>query len=594
MVARNLLAKVPSAQVEIIDKRNYHEYTPGVLRALVDPDHLPLLHTDMHHVIAGPSWAAQFLAWWPTASTSAAWFGEGAAPAAAADNITFTWADVTRVDFESRQVHATRRRAGGAQLSRTYDFLVLATGSDYAAPMKPTHAEGDLAVRQACIRAVAKRVSCPSVQRAVVVGGGAVGVEMAGELATHHPNMHITLISSAPSLLHDQPSPVGSAALAWFQRRGVKVLLGTRAKRTDAAESSAPAASTSTRSRSRSRSNPGQSVPQVLRGAEPRSAEQEVLFGIRGGTLELQDGGTLHGDVIFTCVGFKPCSDFLRVCSSGTHPFVLPGGQVQVDRCLAVPFPTGHASSGRVFAAGDVALHAGTSELKLAHTAELQAHLVAANIARSVQQEFPSAKPSHGSGTVGAVLWLSLVKAMTLLWSVCILPIWTVLGCSKAGPVQGLGVYPDAISGFPSWPNPRVMCLSLGPHEALLVFNGLLLTSSVGRRIGALAKWFIESSKVWQVRDLALGHAIWALGDAAAITLGNFVVLPLARNQPRTAQHRVSTQGSLDFSAGLARLLWQAWAQVAGLLIGCLGLLPGVSVQRVQSSLGVEDTVVAL
>ena len=71
-----------------------------------------------------------------------------------------------------------------------YDYLVLATGSSYARPSK-LHARTLQAGREelrACQLAIKKAESV------LVIGGGPVGCELAGELAYHHPGKRVTLL----------------------------------------------------------------------------------------------------------------------------------------------------------------------------------------------------------------------------------------------------------------------------------------------------------------------------------------------------------------------------------------------------------------
>jgi NADH dehydrogenase FAD-containing subunit len=87
------------------------------------------------------------------------------------------------------------------------DAIVVATGSRYAAPFKP---RGDSAADFASrLHEVGARIS--AAQRAVIVGAGAVGVELAGEIKAAHPGKAVALVSDQPRLfpmyrpeLHDQ------------------------------------------------------------------------------------------------------------------------------------------------------------------------------------------------------------------------------------------------------------------------------------------------------------------------------------------------------------------------------------------------------
>ncbi|ORX59529.1 FAD/NAD(P)-binding domain-containing protein [Hesseltinella vesiculosa] len=82
----------------------------------------------------------------------------------------------------------------GTQIA--YDFLVLATGTRYPAPArvnKTTLKEG-----QAELQAIRRQLS--QANHVLIVGGGPVGVEMAGEIVDHYSDKKVTLVHSQPQL----------------------------------------------------------------------------------------------------------------------------------------------------------------------------------------------------------------------------------------------------------------------------------------------------------------------------------------------------------------------------------------------------------
>jgi NADH dehydrogenase FAD-containing subunit len=60
-------------------------------------------------------------------------------------------------------------------------------------------------------------------KRVLVVGGGALGVELAGEILTDHPTVKVTLVQSKDRLLPDMPPKASAAALAWLEKHGCEV-----------------------------------------------------------------------------------------------------------------------------------------------------------------------------------------------------------------------------------------------------------------------------------------------------------------------------------------------------------------------------------
>ncbi|KAJ3109937.1 Apoptosis-inducing factor 2 [Phlyctochytrium bullatum] len=89
----------------------------------------------------------------------------------------------------------TLKLASGDEIA--FDYLVVATGTRLESPWKTarkTKAEGK-AESDRIVEAVKKA------KTVTIVGGGIVGVEIAGELATDYPNLHVTLLHSSEKLI---------------------------------------------------------------------------------------------------------------------------------------------------------------------------------------------------------------------------------------------------------------------------------------------------------------------------------------------------------------------------------------------------------
>ncbi|KAI9098880.1 hypothetical protein DFS34DRAFT_619252 [Phlyctochytrium arcticum] len=111
-----------------------------------------------------------------------------------------------------------------------FDFLVIATGTSYPSPGKTCHvaSKDTLAELESTASAVA------SASKIVIIGGGPVGIEAAGEIATDYPTKSVTLIHSTDKLMPGNLSDAFKAKLLKsLQSRGVNVLLNTRAEGLD-------------------------------------------------------------------------------------------------------------------------------------------------------------------------------------------------------------------------------------------------------------------------------------------------------------------------------------------------------------------------
>merc|ERR1719343_1817500 len=116
-----------------------------------------------------------------------------------------------------------------------YDYLILATGATYTSPIspaptkaigRPTNSEASLNDRYQEWRKAYERLK---VSRSVLIlGGGAVGVELAAEILDHDKDSTktVTIVDAQPTLVPLFPSSVGAYAEDWLSRRGAKLRLG--------------------------------------------------------------------------------------------------------------------------------------------------------------------------------------------------------------------------------------------------------------------------------------------------------------------------------------------------------------------------------
>jgi NADH dehydrogenase FAD-containing subunit len=178
------------------------------------------------------------------------------------------------------------------------DFVVVATGSSYASPFKP---KGD-DVEGMIAASLAAHNQLKAAKSVAIVGAGAVGTELAGEIATGMRGKAVTLISSTPTLFPGYAPGLGRKLEAQLKRMGVTLRLGVTVsslKQTDA-----PFA----------------------------------------GRIELSDGTTINADLIFPAIGTKPVTDLLRA---------LPGAKFDALGCAEVDGWLRPSSHPNVFALGD-------------------------------------------------------------------------------------------------------------------------------------------------------------------------------------------------------------------------------------------------
>lgn len=180
------------------------------------------------------------------------------------------------------------------------DYIVVATGSSYAAPFKPQ----GTSVEQLCTSMRETRERLLTAQNIAIVGAGAVGTELAGEIANAIQGKKISLITSDPRLFPMYPEKLGAQLHRKLSAKGVDVIHNQR-------------------------------VNNLASTSEPYA-----------GRLALANGRAIDADLIFPVIGAKGDATLLKS---------LPGSRAgTLGRVVTDPWmrPSDYAN---VYAAGDVA-----------------------------------------------------------------------------------------------------------------------------------------------------------------------------------------------------------------------------------------------
>ncbi|MEL6203726.1 MAG: FAD-dependent oxidoreductase [Pseudomonadota bacterium] len=112
--------------------------------------------------------------------------------------------------------------AGGEELAA--DFVVVATGSTNGAAFKP---EGD-SIEDFQAAQARTHEAIKAASKIAIVGAGAVGTELAGEIAHAMPAKKVTLISDGARLFPKMPDKLGNELARKLGEMGVALVLGTR------------------------------------------------------------------------------------------------------------------------------------------------------------------------------------------------------------------------------------------------------------------------------------------------------------------------------------------------------------------------------
>jgi NADH dehydrogenase FAD-containing subunit len=256
------------------------------------------------------------------------------------------------------EVHGRRvRLASGEWLEP--DYLVLATGSSYPFPAKTE--EPNIVSARARFRAAHEALL--AADRALIVGAGPAGLELAGEIKAFYPDKHVTIVDVSDDIL---AGPYDQALRDELRRQldalGIEVRLGQGLTR----------------------------LP---------SAPPATLDTIR---ITAEDGTELEADIWFRAFGVRPHSEYLE--SGSLSDRRDERGYVRVDENLRV------VGESNVFALGDLS----DADRDMAGIASKQAGVVAANIRAlitgegelAVYETFPPLiaiplGPEGGAGSLG-------------------------------------------------------------------------------------------------------------------------------------------------------------------------------------------------
>lgn len=184
---------------------------------LIDGDYLD-------HLIGSP------LALADEAYAAKAWVKYSDLPALQVPNIHVLQGTVKTVDCASKA--ATFVRTGTTDEEQlSYDYMVVASGLRRAWPVVPQSLRRKQFLFEAGDHINAVTNSTAGV---VVVGGGAVGIEMAAELKLVHPQAKVTLVHSRDKLLSSEPLPdeCKDRAMELIREAGVDLLMSHRVEDT--------------------------------------------------------------------------------------------------------------------------------------------------------------------------------------------------------------------------------------------------------------------------------------------------------------------------------------------------------------------------
>lgn len=355
--------------------------------------------------------------------------------------------EAVAIDRTARTV-SVRELASGREYALPYDALVLSTG---AAPLSPPipgiQREGHFVVRSVpdAVR-IKAWIGGTENTRAVVVGGGYIGLEMAEQLV-RHGGVSVSLVEAQPQVM----TPLDPEMAAWLhlelRQHGVELCSGSAVAAFEAATDAEPA---------------------------------------RASIVVLKDGRRLPADVVVLGMGVKPETALAR--AAGLEIGALGG--VRVNECMQTSDPD-------IYAVGDVvevrdAVTGAWSLVPLAGPANRQGRIAADNIlGRSAAY--------HGTQGTAVLRLFGLTAGCTGASEK------TLRAASL--PCQALHLHPASHAGYYPGAEPIAMKVLFDPHTGKLLGAQAAGRDGVDKRLDVLATALKAGMTVHDLAELELAYA---------------------------------------------------------------------------------------
>lgn len=180
--------------VTLIDTKNYFEFTPSILRTIVEPSHIKkiqVIHSHYLHktkIIIGEVYLAS-----------------------------------------EKEVRIKCR--GNSKKIIDFDYLVISSGSGYNLPMKEKNIV--ISTRANTLRDYHEKLS--KSKDVLIIGGGLVGVELASEILEHYEGKgkRITIVHAKEDLIERNPRKAKEYAEKFLKNKGASIIFNERVVKSD-------------------------------------------------------------------------------------------------------------------------------------------------------------------------------------------------------------------------------------------------------------------------------------------------------------------------------------------------------------------------
>src|SRR3989344_5518085 len=178
-IARNLQYDM---DVTLIDTKDYFEYTPGILKTIINPEHMYQIqkrHSDYlkkAKIVIG----------------------------------------------EVKEVSKNFVKVNDEKIS--FDYLVISSGSRYCFPIK----EQNIIYATRAEHLIEASENLRKAKRAMIIGGGLVGVELSAEISCIYPEKEIIIIEAGKKLVRRNNSKTSEYIKNFLQKKKVKIIFNKK------------------------------------------------------------------------------------------------------------------------------------------------------------------------------------------------------------------------------------------------------------------------------------------------------------------------------------------------------------------------------
>lgn len=354
--------------------------------------------------------------------------------------------EATRIDPQKREVELRDVRSGEVS-TESYDELILSMG---AAPLRPPIAgidrPGNFTLRNVSdVDRIGAWIDEHDARKAVVVGGGYIGLEMAEQLKRR--GLEVVIAEALPQVM----APLDEEMAAWLheelRQNGIKLHLGD-----------------------------------AVQAFEAPAAGEEAKASV----VVLKSGARLAGDVVILGLGVRPEVDLAR--QAGLE--IGKRGGIRVDSHMRTSAP-------HIYAVGDAVevrdpLTGEWTLIPLAGPANRQGRIAADNI---------FGRDSQYKGTWGtAILRLFRLSAAVTGANERTL--------RRAGiPYEVVHLHPASHAGYYPGAKPIALKLLFSPTDGKLLGAQAVGEEGVDKRIDVLATALQAQMTVWDLAELELAYA---------------------------------------------------------------------------------------